>query len=146
MWCTGVVPATEPPLPKSEKPTQVDKKILLKRGQSICSVILTPSPWGSCLYIHVCMQAPPSIRWGFDGDIYSPLVTPLRWANGELSSQRHGGELMFRNGSRLDDGDLTHPGAATITGRTILEVFLVPAHGCGQYRQPISAHQLPPYS
>ena len=41
---------------------------------------------------------------------------------------------MFRNGSRLDEGDLAHPGAATITGRTILEVFLVPAHGCGQYR------------
>ena len=51
---------------------------------------------------------------------------------------------MFRNGSRLDEGDLARPGAATITGRTILEVFLVPAHGCGQYRRPIWAHQLPP--
>ena len=56
---------------------------------------------------------------------------PLRWANGELSSQRHGGELMFRNSSQLDEGDLTRPGAASITGRTILEVFLVPAHVCG---------------
>ena len=32
---------------------------------------------------------------------------------------------MFRNGLRLDKGDLTRPGAASITGRTILEVFLV---------------------
>ena len=53
---------------------------------------------------------------------------------------------MFRNGSWLDEGDLARPGVATITGRTILEVFLVPAHGCGQYRRPIWAYQLPPYS
>ena len=48
---------------------------------------------------------------------------------------------MFRNGSRQDEGDLARPGAATITGRTILEVFLVPAHGCGRYKRPIWAHQ-----
>ena len=38
---------------------------------------------------------------------------------------------MFCNGSRLNEGDLARPGSATITGRTILEVFLVPTHGCG---------------
>ena len=53
---------------------------------------------------------------------------------------------MFRNGSRLDEGDLARLGAATITDRTILEAFLVLAHGCRQYRRPIWAHQLPPYS
>ena len=88
------------------------------------------------------MQAPPSIRWGFDDDIHSLFVTPLWWANGELSFQRHGSELMFCNGSRMDEGDLAHLGPATIAGRTSLEVFLVPAHDCGQHRQLIWAHQL----
>ena len=60
------------------------------------------------------MQAPLSIRWGFDGNIHSLLVTPLWWANGELFSQRHGGELMFCNGSWVDEDDLARLGRQTL--------------------------------
>ena len=38
------------------------------------------------------VQAPLSIRWDIDGDIHSLFVTPLWWANGELSFQRQGSE------------------------------------------------------
>ena len=86
------------------------------------------------------MQVPLSNRWGFDGNIHSLLVMPLWWANGELFSQRYRSELMFCNGSRVDEDDLARLGAMTIAGRTSLEVFLVPAHGCGRHGQPIWAH------
>ena len=36
---------------------------------------------------------------------------------------------MFCNGSWLDEGELARPSVATITGRTSLGIFLVPAHG-----------------
>ena len=47
---------------------------------------------------------------------------------------------MFCNGSRMDEGDLARPRAATITGMMSPEVLFVPAHDCGQHRQLIWAH------
>ena len=141
-----MVPATEPPMQKSEKSAQVDKRNFAWKRVEYFLCILTPSSWGSCLYIHVCMQALLSIRWGFDGGFYSPLVTPLWWVNGELSSQRHGGELMFCNGSWLDEGDLARHGVTTITSRTSLEVFLVPAHGYRRYWWADWAHHWSKYN
>ena len=131
---------------KSEKSTQVDKRNFAWKRLEYFLCILTPSSWGSCLYIHVCMQALLSIRWGFDGGFYPPLVTPLWWVNGELSSQRHGSELMFCNGSWLDEGDLARHGVATVTSSTSLEVFLVLAHGYRWYWRADWTHQLPPFS
>ena len=98
------------------------------------------------IYICVCMCKRPSIRWDIDGDIHSLFVTPLWWANGELSFQRQESELIFCNGSLMDEGDLARPGPATIAGMTSLEVLFVPDHDCGRHRQLIWAHQLPPYS
>ena len=46
---------------------------------------------------------------------------------------------MFCNGPRMDEGDLTRPGPATIAGRASLEVLFVP--NCGRHRRLIWAHQ-----
>ena len=40
---------------------------------------------------------------------------------------------MFCNSSWLEEGELARPKVATITGRTSLEIFLVPAHGYRRY-------------
>ena len=66
---------------------------------------------------------------------------PLWWVNGELSSQRHRGELMFCSGSWLDEGELACPRVATITSRTSQETFLVLAHGYRRYWWHDWAHQ-----
>ena len=114
---------------KVRKSAKVDKRNFVWKKLEYFWCYSYPFLLGSCLYIHVCAQALLSIRWGFDGDFYSPLITPLWWVNSELSSQRHGGESMFYNGSWLDEGELARPSVATITGRTSLGIFLVPAHG-----------------
>ena len=80
------------------------------------------------IYIHVCAQALFSIRWGFDGDFYFLLVTPLWCVDGELSSQWHGSESMLCNSSWLNEDEFACPSLATITGGTSLGISLIPIH------------------
>ena len=80
------------------------------------------------IYIHVCAQALLSIRWGIDGDFCFLLVTPLWCVDGELSSQRHGGESMLCNDSWLDGEEFARPSLATITSGTSMGIFLILVH------------------
>ena len=85
--CTGVVPATEPLMPKLEWVTQ-EKLCLVCVSVFVCLyVFLTPLPSGASVYIY--LQAFSSfVRWNIKGDIHSLFVTSPRWAIGELSFQR----------------------------------------------------------
>ena len=85
--CTGVVPATEPPMPKLKWVTQ-EKLCLVCVSVFVCLyVFLTPLPSGASVYIY--LQAFSSfVRWNIKGDIHSLFVTSRRWAIGELSFQR----------------------------------------------------------
>ena len=49
---------------------------------------------------------------------------------------------MFYNGPRMDEGDLAHPGPATIAGMTSLEVLFNLDHDCGRHRRLTWAHQV----
>ena len=94
LCCTGVAPATKPPMPKLERVAQI-RKIMLSRcnGYPVC--VFLPFPLrGSCLYTHLRARvgAPLFIRWDINGDIHSFFVTLRRWTNGELSFQRQEGE------------------------------------------------------
>ena len=86
LCCTGVAPATEPPMPKLEWVIK-EKLYLVCVSVSVC--FLTPFLLrGSRLYIPVCVCAGVLIRWNIKGDIHSLFVTFRRWANGELFFQR----------------------------------------------------------
>ena len=86
--CTGVVPATEPPMPKLEWVTQ-EKLCLVSVSVSVClcaCMFRTLFPSGASVYIY--LQAFFSFfRWNIKGDIYSFFVTSRRWATGELFFQ-----------------------------------------------------------
>ena len=136
-WCGACHRTSNAKVRESAK---VNKRNLSERTR-IFSVYLLPLPVLGLMYIYVCVcvcvcvctQALLSIRWGFDGDFYSLWVTALRGVDCKLSSQRHGGELMFCNSLWLDEGELARPRVATITSRTRLEIFLVPAYGYKRY-------------
>ena len=120
---------------KVRKPAKVSKRNSSERTR-IFSVYILPLSCVSCLYIYiymcvcvcVCTQALLSIRWGFDGDLYSLLVTPLQVVNGELSSQQYGSWSMLCNGLLLREDGFARPYLATITSGTSLGISLVPAH------------------
>ena len=94
LCCTGVAPATKPPMPKLERVAQI-RKIMLNRCKGYPVCVLTFSPPGLLfIYTHLCARvgAPLFIRWDINGDIHSFFVTLRRWTNGELSFQRQEGE------------------------------------------------------
>ena len=78
--------------------------------------------------IYMCTQVLLSIRWGFDDDFYSLLVTLLQGVNGELSSQRYGSLSMLCNSLLPSDDGFARPCLATITDGTSLGISFVPAH------------------
>ena len=82
------------------------------------------------IYTCVCVGAPfypLGLGWRYSFSLYNGSMM----ANGELSFQRQGSELMFYNDSLMDEGDLAHLGEATIAGMMSLEVLFVPGHDCG---------------
>ena len=131
---------------KVRKSTKVSKRSSSERNR-VFSVYISYLFLGSHVYIYICVCTPAllSIRWGFDDDFYSLLVTPLQGVNGELSSQWYGSWSMLCNGLLPSDNGFARPCSATITGGTSLGISFVPTH---DYRWLWRdwTYQLPPYS